>query len=372
MKKVTSLSFVFLFLLVTLIAASGSANNSNEYVLYRKDTKFSLEEYPAEMIDGQLYVPSSFFIGLDNIKYEYMPSEKSFYFINTKTGKYFSFSFAISNIIVNGEFTQIKFPAVNSTIYMPLEYCAQVLSLKTETYTEGKVVRVRLNDGSEKLSFIELIELFDPAGRLETTNPDDPNRPSVLPPEIDPPTPVVTEKKNVYLMLKADDVSGLEEMLDALRAFGERATVFFDKEVIEQLPEEVLHAAVNSNAIAISTDSESALPITEQIQSTNNSIALLSNISSLIYTCDTVQGETDEVKNSRYVLWQPTHKREDYPEQTAQKMYEDILNEERAAVMISTSKDNLNFLMSLLGYLSNDENITLATINYSTKEIKTN
>ncbi len=365
MKKRLALP-LFICLVIVLGIFLTSANSTDEYVLYKNDTKFSLPEYPAEELNGEIFVPSSFLIGFDNISYTYFQREQSYYFMNTKTGRYFSASLNINSIIVDGDFVEKTFPLINSTIYVPLEYCADILGLKTETVKDGKTLRIRVTDGSEILTFDELTELFDPAPPSQ----DDPEKPPVIkPPEQDPPTPPVpSENKTVYLVLTTDETSGLSEMLDTLRAFGERATVMFDEKCISSMPLEVLHAIADNNAAGIFLKEGEGL---SSLRRTNESLKLISNLSTCIYTSKTIKdSEAEALKKEGYILWQANVDHDSYKNLNswiaAEEMYKKALESNSSCVMLSAAESNLNLLMALLGYFSNDEDVVLSLINPAT------
>lgn len=359
MKNKTVIIITLCLVLLTAVLLTGSANKTDSYVLYKNDTKFDFAEYPALNIDGEIHVPSSFFLGFKDILYEYSDKYKSFYFMNTETDRYFAFSFNASNIILDGEFTQKKFPIRNSTIYMPLEYCADILSLDIETYRENNIQRIRLHDGSISLDFIELIELFDPAGRLDPPEPppqDDP----VIDDPINPEKPIVTpsEKTTVYLMIKLVDKDYVERAIDLLFAFGERATLFFDKETLLEIPEEVVHAAVGGNSIGIFGDDIFALDDTnttlEHIINYSTRICITSDTSAENHGYTVRTHNVDCSEYSAFPSWE-----------AAEKIYEDAMKHETPYITIDAVKSNENLLMTLLGMFSNDALVELETIHPS-------
>jgi hypothetical protein len=75
MKKAITLTLL-ICLLVSLFVlfTTGSANKTDTYILYKNDAKFDFAEYPAVVLENELYVPSSFFLGFENVLYEYKES----------------------------------------------------------------------------------------------------------------------------------------------------------------------------------------------------------------------------------------------------------------------------------------------------------
>ncbi len=361
MKK----SFVSIIILSLLFAIffvpSATANNTSSYVLYKNDSKFSLPEYPVEEVDSEIYVPTSFLIGFDKILYEYIPLQKSFYFINTETGRYFSYSAKVDNIIVDGTLTQISFPVINSTIYAPLEYCAEILSLQIETYKEKNVTHIRLTDGTQTLDFIELIELFDPAGRLDPPPVDPPEPPVVDLPTIDPPNPPQIQKnKTVHLVIAAGNEESFKQTLDILKGFGETATLLLKDGLADAVPKQIIRALVLKNTLGIYVD-ESSNDVLETLRDANNSISLISNLSTRIYYKDTVPENIQEIENAGYILWnEPDFAPKE--NESANDVYEKALEEETCTVFIDADSGNFNFLKALLGLFSNDDTVALSAI----------
>lgn len=367
MKK----SFVSIILVVFLFAIffvpSAMANNTKNYVLYKNDSKFSLPEYPVEEVDSEIYVPTSFLIGFDKILYEYIPLQKSFYFINTETGRYFSYSAKVDNIIVDGTLTQITFPVINSTIYAPLEYCAEILSLDIETYKEDNTVRIRLTDGTQKLDFVELIELFDPTGRLDPPPVDPPEPPVVDPKPIDPPPPPQEQKKKtVYLMLTAKNEKSVNETLDILKGFGETATLFLKSETIDKIPEEIIRTRVLRNTLGIYVD-EKEENVIEELRRANDLLAVASNLATRIYYKDTAPENAGDIESAGYILWNEPDFAPD-GKQDAQEVYEKVLEKDVCTILIDAKSENFNFLKALLGLLSNDENVVVSAITPTSKK----
>jgi len=358
MKK-KAIIFVLCIVFALSVFLTGSANKTDTYVLYKNDTKFDFAEYPALNLDGELHVPSSCFIGFKDILYEYSEKYQSFYFMNTDTGRYFAFSFNAPTIILDGEFIQKNFPILNSTIYMPLEYCADILSLNIETYKENNVEHIRLYDEKKSLEFIELIELFDPAGRLDPPTP--PDLPPVTDDPIEPENPIVTpsEKTTVYLMIRLSDPSYSSRAIDLLYAFGERATVFFDKDTLTEFPEEVVHATAGGNSVGIFSNSEDTT-----LDETNKVLEHITNYATRICLSDDTSHESDgyNVRNatvdcSKYSSLKSW--------EAAEKIYNDAMQFENPHILIDAVKSNENLLMTLLGMFANDSFVELEAIHPS-------
>ncbi len=360
MKKTVPILLSLILLLSSLLFVFGtSADGTDRYVLYKNDTKFSFSQYPPMLIGDELYVPSSFFLGFKNILYEYSEKYESFYFMNTETGRYFAFSFGSDGIILDGNHTSETFPVINSTIYMPLEYCADILSLKIETYEEEGVIHKRLTDLTHSLDFIELIELFDPAGRLNPVSPDNPDIPDT-PPITDPSVPSSTAQTTVYLLLDIKDANYTRDIINTLEAFGEKATLFFDAATVAQKPKEIYHALICGNAVGISASGNKTA---EDAKETQNVLYLLTN--GLSETC-LADGNAEELENAGFTVWTAildADKTEGRDSERANEIYAASLTHERVSVKVSATEENNNLILHLLGLFSNDKRIKLAVIN---------
>lgn len=358
-KKIIVVFSLISALLLLSLFMTGSANNTEEYVLYKNDTKFSLSEYPAVKIDSEIFVPSSFFIGFNKILYEYSPQHQSFYFMNTQSGNYFAYSLDTDIIIVNGTYEEKKFPIINSTIYMPLQYCSELLSLKIERKKDGKAEDIRVTDGSQRLSFDELIKLFNPSSA--PTPPQDP----IVPIEPDNPNVPTKKSQNIYLMLKVTDPELITEAINTLRAFGERATFFFDTDALAQLPEEAVHVLVEGNGIGICAKDSSA----ESLKQAKNTLALITNHCSRICLLD----NNATVPEGGYAGWRADIDCADYSEMyfwtASDTIYAKAKEMKRCAIELELTADNMDLFASLLGNFTNDDNITLSIIDSSVPEI---
>ena len=365
MKKALRILSLIIILALTLpFVITGSAT-ATEYVLYKNDTKFSFDEYPAINRDGEVYVPSSFFIGFKNIFYEYSPKYESFYFMNRDTGRYFAFSFNTENIIVDGEYTQKSFPIINSTIYVPLDYCAGLLSLNVEYKKVDSVIHVRLCDGEEVLLFDELLALFAPS------TPDDPiTDDPITPPDhpTPPDTPIDTKLKSVYLLLEVSSGDIAKKTSDMLRAFGERATVFFDNGTLLESPLEVYNAITAGCGVGVYASGVGE-GFENEIKEANNTLEHIANFSTRFYLADT----SSPTLNGGYTPCIPMLDFSSYSSTSSsitESIYSDVISHTDSTLKIKVSEENFNTLMALVGRFANDELIELKVLNTSYPEQK--
>ena len=380
MKK-TRLVAIILFIVMAIcliVPTVMSVANGDTPVVYRNDTKYTITEYPAKMINGTLHLPVSFFVGLQGIQYELNRDNNSFYLRNQSTGRFFSYSFNSTGIVVDNSFLNISFPIENSTVYLPLEYCADILSLKIETVVSGSIKRVRLTDGSEKLTFEELIELYDPTSPTDSPiiNPDNPDNP------IDPDK----DTKTVYITIDVYPDTKADKFLDMLRDWGEKATFFFTKEALETNPESVLRAFGSGNGIAITSAVEKKDTLSRSLEETKNELEITNRILyDVLGFCSRLyrfpEGTSERAISSEdffpaltemgYIIW-------DYnidaditvssPWAEAKRIYDTIKENDVTVVRFTSHEKSLKILTQLLSFVAHNEKLTARVIDPTVSE----
>lgn len=355
---------IFLFAVVCILCISFlSSATGDTPVLYRNDTKYSIEEYPAEKQDGTVYVPINFFIGFKSIQYEYSNNPAGFYFRNAETGRYFSFSSTSSFIVVDGALTDVSFPIMNSTIYMPLEYCTKILSLGVEYANSGDVQRIRVTDGTHKLTFDELIELYDP-----TETPDQPivTDPSIVEPGIpsvtepDTPTP-----KDRYLYITFDQCGGeyTEQIIALLEKNNIKATFYFDSEGIKNDPKSVIRAFVSGHSIGITAETTKELKCTndvlyEVLHSYTRIAQLKNSVTATEYGKLAKSGYLTSIPHIDSNDWQSTGAKN-----TARGIYNKTFERQVSIIRIAADEKSTDITKQLLYYISGDEYVTALPIS---------
>ena len=365
MKRLRTIQFFLVAVAIMLCISFMSAATVDGPTVYKNDTKYSIDEYPAEYVEGKVFVPINFFIGLNNIQYEYSSDPMGFYFINTNTGKYFSFSSTSKYIVANGEFTDISFPILNSTIYMPLDYCADVLSLGVEYKRSEETERVRVTDGTQKLPFDELIELYDPTEKPEEPPVTEPE-PPVVRPEIPPisehvePTP---EDSYIYLTFVAKQENDTDSIIELLNAEGYKATFYFDSESIKAAPQTVIRAFVSNQGIGIIADTK------EKLEETNRVLyEVLYCYSRLARTKNVLsQSDTEQLTGSGYIVSTVNIDSHDQPAGTdkdiARSIYNKTFEQTVSVINIDAGEQSKGIAKQLLYYLSADEYATVLPIS---------
>lgn len=331
-------------------------------VLYRNDTKYTITEYPVEMMESTVYVPVSFFVGLNGIDYEFDRKNSSFYLRNKNTGRFFSFSFNVKGIVVDNTFTSVIFPLMNSTVYLPLEYCADILSLKIEKIHDKGTDRIRLTDGSEKLTFKELVELYDPSAK-----PDDP---SVINPEgPDISNPDLYADRYLYITIESESGDQCEKMLDTLRDWDKKATLFFTPEGIKNAPLTVVRAFAEGHSIGLRC-------APEKLEDANRilyeALGICTRLLRLPDGCTLSDDEEERLNERGYIVWGYSKESTD-PNQSIWSVARDLYNStfinDITVLRITDEEYNVKVLTQILYFLSDDKYITTGVIDPTTPEI---
>lgn len=351
MKRIRLAVLFSIIAVVMLCLAFISTASGDRPILYRNDTKYTISDYPAETVDGKLYVPVSFFVGLNNIQYKFSSDPAGFYLRNTVTERYLSFSSNVDSIVVDGTLIDVKFPIMNSTVYMPLDYCAEILSLKVEKRNDGKIKRVRVSDGTQKLDFSELIKLYE-----TTEKPDDP---SVIEPER-PGDPVVTvpqTDRSIYVTVNGCD-EYTDAVLDVLKSKNTKMTFFFDQEGIQAYPEAVIRCFVAGHSIGVLGDTP------EKVHTANEALSSVLNFKTRLcrITGDITEEEIKKMISLGYILWDSNVEVEANdsrtPKNIARYVYNKTFENDVTTVSIGSSDKIAKTVEQIIYYIDGDEYIT--------------
>lgn len=370
MKKTRRLIIALfsLFIISALLFSFLSVADGDTPVVYRNDTKYTITEYPPELRDGALYMPVSFFVGMSGIQYEFNAKNNSFYLRNESTGRFFSFSFDAAGIVVDNSFVNVSFPIIHSTVYLPLDYCADILSLKVEKTSSDGVKRVRLSDRSARLSFEELIELYDPT---------DPDKPPVITPE-DPDNPIdQTTDRTIYITIDCYPDTEVSRMINMLRDWGEKATFFFTKESITDAPEAVLRADARGHGIAVTAlDAPSDLSeMEEALDEVNRTLYSVLGYASRL--CRFPKGRAIDADTEKklsemgYIVWDFTEEMNVEGKSAftvAKEIYDATFKKDVTVVRLTSHENNVKALTQLLSFVANDEHITARVIDPTVSE----
>ena len=186
--------------------------------LYKNDAVFgNHRRFPLVVKGDYHYVPVEMFMGLSGIKLTYGYSASYFYLATKGNTKYISFDVENNAATTHEKNTYaLKTEMFYNTRYLPAEAVAEVLGLKLEIYNdpEESIYALRLSDSNSKVSFSELIRMYSPIKKEETTQ--------------NPTTNTDIGKRNIYLTFDTVNFSGLSDTLAILeRDFAGKSAVFF-------------------------------------------------------------------------------------------------------------------------------------------------
>ena len=368
MKRYIALTMFCVISLFALSIAFVSSADGNVPVMYRNDTKYSIAEYPVEIIDGKVHVPINFFIGLSGIQYVHASDPAGFYLRNTNTGRYLSFSANSDSIIVDSELVNVNFPIVNATVYLPLEYCAEVLSLSLEKKSDEKAQRIRMTDGTQKLTFEELVELYDPTVKP----PENPVITPEKPTEQNPPeevTPPVSEQPQRYVYITVDVIGNTDasSAVEELKSSGIKAAFFFDYESIASHPEAVIKAFVAGHEIGIYMDK------TSDAERTNDMLYSILNFNTRLYkTGKKIKGNEIAEMTKKGYIYRKTDITSDAsdtkkPKQTARDLYNGIFKKEHTVIGITMTENTVGIIREFTNYINGDDNAEIMAIDLTAK-----
>ncbi len=355
MKRIRNVVIFFAIVSVMLCFAFLSSATGSKAILYKNDAKYTITDYPVENVDGKLYVPVSFFIGLKNIQYEYATAPAGFYLRNKETDRYLSFSSNSQSIVVDGELINVSFPIMNSTVYMPLEYCSQILSLTVEKKNDGTDEHVRLTDGTQRLTFDELIKLYAPVTPPDTPSVIEPDKPD------EPVEPVTPSDRYLYITFDSCPNESTESLLDTLEKHDVKATFFFDREGILKYPEAVIRAFVMGHGIGVCAETP------EEADSANDALYSVLNYRTRLLR---IKGElTDGIKSKAqdmgYVAWgfdlDIDTWRDSSARDTARDMYNKTFEYKTTVIRLTSDEKSSGIIERLMYYMSADR--------YATEEV---
>ncbi len=282
-RNFSAVKFLSLFLCLIMlfnIVPFGTSTYANPSIplLYTNDSVFAAwEKTPPQKENGVVYLPLTMFVALDNLYYYSNPNTGSFYLQNEITNEYLSFSLKANGAYNGKTMLNIDIKVFNNTIYLPAIQTSDNLGLYVEMNSDKTIVRI--NDGSAKLSFSKLLELYTPVEKPPVQvpdpipdNPDNPNGnddPPVDEPPIDD-KPVINPS-DVYLCFTDPDPKNISSLMVALENENLDATFFLSGEYIANNPKSVMliHAKGYSTALYIKQSHSDFEALYEDITSAN-------------------------------------------------------------------------------------------------------
>ena len=320
-KKAFCTFFATLFLISTLLSPFAYASynderfevysnmNENKFGgykipnLYRQDAAYSNHKTnPVVVTGGVAYVPLALFLSYSYVSVKYSNDENKFYVINTKNGQYLSFDIS-KNIAETYDRTimRMRTKIFYETRYVPARDVANVLGFMCDEYDDPTtgLYAFRIRDNTASLSFEKLLKMYVPE-KEPTPQPD--NKPDVPtvdnnpektdPPEIvnpdgqtKPKPPVNTDpiskiaKRNVRIVVEANNTAGLDNTLFVANNSGEKLTFSVTKDYILLSPASVRQMLVFGHTLSVTANIEN----TRQENIINSFIAALKDANSALY-----------------------------------------------------------------------------------------
>lgn len=239
-------AFVMIMLSVSLLIGRIYAMPLDEPLLFYNDNTWSREDRcPLKIIEGEYYVPLVLFAQLDDTKVRVNNNLNSFV---VSHGDYYVSFDATTGIAINEEGEYLY--AVTYTLdygerYIPAIFACKYLDYGYEVFTNkysGKTA-LRITDGSENLSFDELLEKYNPKilseekpvdTTSETTTAKDSTSVTTKTEQQNPQK--ILGNRIIYLTIDGGITNYTGAVLDTLSAYGYKATFFIDKDDITDYP----------------------------------------------------------------------------------------------------------------------------------------
>ena len=246
-----SLSFIIaaIFVLTAALALFDTINAMplDEPLLYYNDSTWAREDRcPLKLIDGEYYVPLVIFAQLDDTKVRVNNSLNTF--VISHSGMYVSFD-ASTDIATDqsDNYLYIRtFKLDYGERYVPAKTVCKYLGFGYDSYTSKLTgeVAVRITDGTEELSFKELLQKYNPT-LLKTEEDVKTTESQTVSHEIsssaatsgaDSQPVKILGNRTIYITIDSGINSNTGSILDTLAAYGYKATFFVDKSHITDYP----------------------------------------------------------------------------------------------------------------------------------------
>lgn len=306
-NMIISAAVALIILVTTLFSALHTDAATETLRLYLNDENWYNEyRYPLKEVDGVMYVPSNVFNefeGISVVTDVTMPD--NFVISNSNNGKYVSFN-TRKNIAQDEQgnvYEIVTWILYGLVVSVPMKTVCSMLGLKIEEYKNNETGKIyyRICDGKETLSFVKLLEIYNPKAlnpediTSETTTAPQTSRPTETTKNTDTTKPPVTEttKKEVdtkkpidkpdpiyvYLSFDASPNEYTDEILDLLYRYNCAATFFLTSEGIKSHPNLVLRMISEGHAIGVSTEDGSY----NGISTLNDLVASFDSVNNTLY-----------------------------------------------------------------------------------------
>ena len=231
----------------TATAAENQTATRTGPTLYINDNSWYKDFYRLEVIYGRYYVPLSIFEEFSGIEVKIDRVNMEFFINDTVNERYISFGMRDEEnnyLALTSDKSGIKsgdtirlYKFYDGEMYVPLDIVAGALKLDVSVYVsknDPKTIAVRVNDGSGKKTFEELVKMYDitltmtAAQLAEAENAEETTAPAEV--EVDPADIIDTEKRTIYLTFDNCPNENTIPLLDMLAEYGYKATFFLSGE----------------------------------------------------------------------------------------------------------------------------------------------
>ena len=280
-------------------------DSADNYVptLYKNDSAFSnSRRFPLVVQNNIHYVPIELFLSVADVSLTYGYSATFFYLAREDGSRYISFDVENNMVTTHDLKTySLETKIFYNTRYLPAKEVASVLGIKLEIYDDPiqSVYALRVSDSNAKLSFSELIKMYAPIKKDETTQPDKdedsdgsddipdqdipdiPDNPVVVPDKDDDNVPVPDiGYRNIYLSMDFNSavINNLTDILSCVeQEFGEKACTFFvSADNILKYPDEIRQILTYGQNIGFLLSSDS---LNEELMEAKENLRLVSKSS---------------------------------------------------------------------------------------------
>lgn len=222
--------------------------------LFKNDSSFgNHRRFPLVVQNNTHYVPIELFLGINDVTLTYGYSTSYFYLARENGTRYISFDIDNDLVTTHGMKTYtLETKLFYDTRYIPALDVADVLGITVDIYDnpDDGVYALRLSDKKAKLSFSELIKIYSPIKKDESsTDTPDVVEPPDVPDDNNPPDGGQTEEpvvpdigyRSIYLSIDLSAFGNVTDILNVLeRDYSDNACTFFiTPENILQHPDEV-------------------------------------------------------------------------------------------------------------------------------------
>ncbi len=277
MTKIFKYSAVILALslIITLVYTS-SATPLDKPMLYFNDSTWAREDRsPLKIIDGVEYVPLTIFAQMKNTKVRVNETLNTF--VITHSALYISID-ATTSIATNHNNRLYTIPTHKLDYgerYVPARDICRHVGLGFDSFINPLTneIAVRITDGTETLSFEELLNKYNPdilKTEVQTEQSDQATGPDDS--QDTEETQKLTGKRTVYITFPETINANTETSLDILNAYGYTATFFVDSSDIINNPLVISEMISEGHKVGIKPRSPGAYTNIESLISEINSI----------------------------------------------------------------------------------------------------